>query len=256
MARADHGGSGLDTNRVFTSLSLFALLQEPLTSFVTSLSSLVGSVGCFARIQSFLESDPRVDKRMLGDMNRDAGSRWSSPSSHLDGTEPVEKQLQGFKDGQLPGNSPGVNAIAVEAGAFGYDVNKDPILSSIDIGVPAGKLTMLVGPVGCGKSTLLKAFLGEVSITAGAIHTSTSRIAYCDQTPWHMIATIRDSIIAFSPVDERWYQRVVKACALEQDFDQLAKGDRTVIGSRGIVLSGGQSQRIVCHTVPWLNGTD
>jgi len=45
-------------------------------------------------------------------------------------------------------------------------------------------------------------------------------------------------------IDERFYAEVLHACALNQDIEQLADGDRTIIGSRGITLSGGQRQRI------------
>lgn len=79
---------------------------------------------------------------------------------------------------------------------------------------------------------------------AGSIQMINSEIAYCDQTPWHMNGTVRDSIIAFSHVDERWYQKVLQACSLTEDLAQLPKGDLSKIGSKGIVLSGGQSQRV------------
>jgi ATP-binding cassette subfamily C (CFTR/MRP) protein 1 len=225
MARNEGDGSSLDTNRVFTSLSLFVLLQEPITSFVMSLSTFVGSVGCFARIQAFLEADARVDARTK--MVEGGDSSSSSSSSHDDS-----------------GSEKTPLAIAVRDGAFGYDRTKEPILSGINAEVPAGKFTMIVGPVGCGKSTLLKAVLGEVAVLQGSVQVVSREIAYCDQTPWHMNGTVRDSIIAFSGVDEPWYREVLRACALEQDLGQLPRGDQTTIGSKGIVLSGGQSQRI------------
>ena len=40
------------------------------------------------------------------------------------------------------------------------------------------------------------------------------------------------------------YDKVVEACALLSDLTQLAAGDQTEIGERGINLSGGQKQRI------------
>ncbi|KAI9150479.1 ABC multidrug transporter B [Paramyrothecium foliicola] len=247
LAKNEGDGGTLDTNRVFTSLSLFTLLQEPLSSFVMSLSSFVGSIGCFMRIQSFLESDVRVDNRIKS--VHDAGS--SDGSWHLN-TPPegqAEKENSVKQEKILVASDDAIpsfqgNAIQVKDGAFGYDTSKEPILSSINAEVPLGKFTLIVGPVGSGKSTLLKAFLGEVNIMSGTIQVSSSEIAYCDQTPWHMNGTVRDSIIAFSGVDERWYQEVLEACALKQDLRQLPKGDGTTIGSKGIVLSGGQSQRI------------
>ena len=78
----------------------------------------------------------------------------------------------------------------------------------------------------------------------GSVHVSNTDVAFCDQTPWHMNGTVRDSIIAFSHPDERWYQKVLEVCALKQDLTQLPRGDLSIIGSKGIVLSGGQSQRV------------
>jgi ABC-type bacteriocin/lantibiotic exporter with double-glycine peptidase domain len=179
----------------------------------------------------------------------------SDSSSSSERPRSGEKEGASKQEGKLMTNHVATvpfegNAVVVKNGAFGYDTSKEPILSGINVEVPAGKFTMIVGPVGCGKSTLLKAILGEVSIMEGTVEILNTEVAYCDQTPWHMNGTVRDSIIAFSGTDEPWYKQVLEACALEQDLGQLPKGDLTTIGSKGIVLSGGQSQRIVSGT-PW-----
>lgn len=197
------------------------------------------------RIQSFLRTGVRTDGRVLQfDTNKsviplDSGS---SSSGH-EKPSPSKEEPKLLQD-VLPNGFISDNLVVVEAGSFGYDTSKKPTLSEINVQVPLSKLTLVVGPVGSGKSTLLRAFLGEVAIVAGSVKISSSEIAYCDQTPWLMNGTIRDSIIAFSPVDERWYQKVLDACALREDLVQLPRGDLTTIGSKGIVLSGGQSQRI------------
>ncbi|CAG9989646.1 unnamed protein product [Clonostachys byssicola] len=246
LARNQGDGGTLDTNRVFTSLSLFALLQEPLSSFVTSLSSLVGSIGCFERIQTFLDSDVRVDGRVKLLLKDSDGANTSFPDTSQTSVENEKPAQHDLKERASKVSSVSMDGIAVlvKDGAFGYDTSKESILADINIEVPLSKFTLIVGPVGSGKSTLLKAILGEASIIAGSVHVSSDEIAYCDQTPWHMNGTVRDSIIAFSPADERWYQQVLGACALNEDLRQLPKGDLTTIGSKGIVLSGGQSQRI------------
>lgn len=247
LARNQGDGGTLDTNRVFTSLSLFALLQEPLSSFVTSLSSLVGSIGCFERIQTFLDSDVRVDGRVKLLLKDSDGANTSFPDTSqtsIENEKPAQHDLK-ERASKLSSVSMDGIAVLVKDGGFGYDTSKESILTDINIEVPVSKFTLIVGPVGSGKSTLLKAILGEASIIAGSVHVSSDEIAYCDQTPWHMNGTVRDSIIAFSPADERWYQQVLGACALNEDLRQLPKGDLTTIGSKGIVLSGGQSQRIV-----------
>lgn len=87
--------------------------------------------------------------------------------------------------------------------------------------------------------------LGEVPCLGGRVELSSESVAYCDQTPWHMNGTIRESITALSPFDSNWYASVINACALEEDLAQFPKRDQAVIGSKGVALSGGQSQRIV-----------
>lgn len=138
-------------------------------------------------------------------------------------------------------------AVLVENGYFGWDKEKQTMgcLQAINLAVPRGKITMVVGPVGCGKSTLIKAILGELPVMGGTVQLSSMRIALCDQTPWHVNGTVQQSIVGASDFDQRWYAAVVRSCALDEDLRQLPQGDQTQIGSKGIALSGGQSQRIV-----------
>ena len=146
-------------------------------------------------------------------------------------------------------NTLGPQAIVIENGYFGWDEEKQPngTLQQIDMVVPRGKITMVVGPVGCGKSTLLKAILGELPVMGGSLQVSSHRIALCDQTPWHVNGTVKECIIGVSDFDQRWYSSVVRSCALDEDLGNLPQGDQTQVGSKGIALSGGQSQRIVRH---------
>ena len=248
LARRDGSEETLDTTRVFTSLTLFALLQEPLSSFIMSMSTFIGSIGCFGRIQKFLVIEGRIDTRIKP---TDLHDRGYSSSQTLNGSQSSDlKKDEADLETLLKQNatfSPNSEAIIVQNGSFGWDPKKPPLLSDINLTIPKGRLTMLVGPVGCGKSTLLKALLGEVATLAGSVEVCSTEIAFCDQTPWHLNETVRQSIIAMSEVDERWYLSVVRACVLDEDLRQLPRGDQTTIGSKGIALSGGQSQRIVSN---------
>ncbi|KAI9691603.1 MAG: hypothetical protein M1822_007674 [Bathelium mastoideum] len=247
MARNADGHTTLDTARIFTSLSLFALLTDPLSTLIMSISTFAGSVGCFERIQKFLQAEVRDDRRERP-LELQSDSDYQNPdigdtSGKSDTTSEKAKPKALILDGQydtLPNNM----AIAIHDGSFGWEKEKDALLRSINIGVPKEKLTIVVGPVGCGKSTLLKAILGEVPSVQGIVQISSSSVAFCDQTPWHTSTTIRQSITAFSDFHEQWYETVVRACALEDDLRQLPRGDQTIVGSKGIALSGGQSQRL------------
>lgn len=222
----DTGDRTLDTARVFTALSLFALLSEPLASLVMSLATFLGSVGSFSRIQNFLQSDEREDPRKQD-------PHMVSSEHSLDLALPIVDM-----------EKPSPHAIVIEKGDFGWDAEKSPILSDITLTVPWRQLTMVVGPVGCGKSTLLQSILGEIPSLSGSVHLGSTSVAYCSQDPWHMNGTIREAILGTAKYDPKWYGRVLRACALGRDLKELPHGDSSRIGSGGIALSGGQSQRI------------
>ena len=244
--------STLNVDKAFTSLSLFALLTDPLSSLIMALTAFAGSFGCFGRIQAFLETREHRDKctkHLDADMEDSEPSQTSGSSDEsLGWTEkwtekPIANAVMKKTVGPLP-NASG-DALRVADGNFGWDTDRAPLISSLHLKLPRGRLTMIVGPVGCGKSTLLKSLLGEVPILSGTVkHLFSGDISYCDQSPFHMNGTIRDSITAFSRLDDRWYSTIVEMCDLDEDLQQLPQGDQTRIGSKGIALSGGQSQRL------------
>jgi ATP-binding cassette subfamily C (CFTR/MRP) protein 1 len=249
----------LDTARIYTSLAIFALLTEPLASLVMSLSSFMGSVGCFRRIQEFLDKDVLIDSRampsaggseesLLKNAMRDEMTPNLSGKSSIT-TKEAETPKPLAKPPKKPSDPQSSDAIMIHEADFGWDREKAPVLKSITMAVPESRFTMFVGPVGCGKSTLLKAILGEVPCMGGWVYLSSDSVAFCDQTPWHMNETIRNSIITSGEFDERWYATVIHACGLEADLRYLPRGDQTVIGSKGVALSSGQSQRVVSSEV-------
>ncbi|KAL9602458.1 MAG: hypothetical protein Q9179_002540 [Wetmoreana sp. 5 TL-2023] len=249
VALRSDGHSTLDTSKVFTSLSLFALLAEPLASLIMAMMSFAGSLGCFDRIQQFLETSEHIDKRLKSQTDYDSLNASSTQASSTGSTTWTEKSIVSTTTSErplLPFTRPGGggDALTVEGASFGYHPDKEALISAIRAKIPRGKLTMIVGPVGCGKTTLLKSLLGEVPALEGTIRCLGNDVAYCDQTPFHMNGTVRESITAFSEADDRWYGTVVKACALTEDLRQMQLGDSTRIGSKGVALSGGQSQRV------------
>lgn len=208
--------------------------------------SFFGSVGSFARIQEFLDKDDHIDRRHtlphVPSVEDFGEAKLLSKAADLDVSSSNSGSVDSSKRNSVSPQSN--NAVVIENGTFAWRADKEPVLKDITLTVPRGSFTMLIGPSGCGKSTLLKALLGELPCLDGKIELSATSVAFCDQTPWHMNGTIKDSIVAMSDYDPRWYASVISACALEEDLAQLPRGDATVIGSKGIALSGGQSQRV------------
>uniref|UniRef100_A0A674KDQ5 ATP binding cassette subfamily C member 8 n=1 Tax=Terrapene triunguis TaxID=2587831 RepID=A0A674KDQ5_9SAUR len=148
--------------------------------------------------------------------------------------------------------------VKITNGFFTWTPEGSATLSNIDIRIPQGQLTMIVGQVGCGKSSLLLATLGEMQKTSGnvfwnspeketAVDTEVRKrgsVAYASQKPWLLNATVEENIIFESSFNKQRYKAVIDACSLQPDIDILPHGDQTQIGERGINLSGGQRQRI------------
>jgi ATP-binding cassette, subfamily C (CFTR/MRP), member 4 len=116
-------------------------------------------------------------------------------------------------------------------------------ISSINLEVKTHSLCAIVGTVGSGKTSLLEAVLGELELDQGTVEINGS-ISYASQDPWLFEGTIRKNIVFIEPFNAARYKEVVKVCALQRDFELLPHGDRTIVGERGVSLSGGQRARI------------
>ncbi|KAI9329924.1 P-loop containing nucleoside triphosphate hydrolase protein [Zopfochytrium polystomum] len=143
----------------------------------------------------------------------------------------------------------------------------EPFFRNLSLTIPAGKLTCIVGPVGAGKSSLLSAIIGEMTVvaptnsSAGSLSGSAvppvspvtikGRIAYAPQQPWILTETV-DGNISFSggsagrdPLQqEEWMKFVIGAAMLEADLETLPAGRKTLVGEKGVNLSGGQQARV------------
>ncbi|XP_069614144.1 ATP-binding cassette sub-family C member 4 isoform X2 [Ranitomeya imitator] len=118
-----------------------------------------------------------------------------------------------------------------------------PTLQNISCTVRPGELLAVIGPVGAGKSSLLSAVLGELPKGKGFVDIR-GRIAYVSQQPWVFSGTVRSNILFGKEYNQEKYERVLRVCALKKDLLQLEDGDMTMIGDRGVTLSGGQKARV------------
>lgn len=233
---------GLNVTKAFTSLSIITLTTGPAASLLTAIPSTASSLGCFDRIQAYLLTSPREDKRILLD------GTTSQPSQPAPKPQPSDNGIELSNRYNMKTSSLASASLVVEDVTLRPSQKASVVLENISFNVTKGSILMIAGPVGAGKTTLLKALLGEINCDSGKISTRTTRISYCAQSPWLSNCSIQQNICgpidASSAIDETWYQAVVHACALEPDISALEEGDRTIVGSKGLTLSGGQRQRI------------
>ena len=116
-------------------------------------------------------------------------------------------------------------------------------LNHLCLSVCKGDLLFITGPVGCGKSSLLHAILQDIPLLNGHI-SSRGKISWVGQKPWVFCGTIRENILFGESFDRQRYHMILQACDLDRDMQRFPDADTTLVGERGIVLSGGQRARV------------
>ena len=125
----------------------------------------------------------------------------------------------------------------------------------IDLSLRKGSFTVITGRVGSGKTTLLRVLLGSLPLQAGELRWNGSkvddasevmvppRVAYTSQVPRLFSEDLRSNVLLGLPEDRVDLPGAVHSAVLERDIDDLEDGLDTVIGPRGVKLSGGQQRR-------------
>jgi ATP-binding cassette subfamily C (CFTR/MRP) protein 1 len=232
----------LTTAKAFTSLTLFALVNTPIGNLVESGAGLATAIGSLARINEFLLQKPRSDGRV-----RSTSITKAHISGSMDGEYTPSSMHSSIALYPMIRNQD--ETLVARNRSAGWGNEKPSTIVDMNFDIQPSTLTMIIGPVGCGKSTLLNALLGETPEYDGYLLVTTKDVAYCGQTPWLTNKTLQQNVIGESHFYPQWYSEVIRACALEQDIDELPNGDQSMLGSKGATLSGGQKQRIVSHNV-------
>ncbi|XP_064871495.1 LOW QUALITY PROTEIN: ATP-binding cassette sub-family C member 9-like, partial [Oncorhynchus nerka] len=252
------------SSEAFAALALFHILVTPLFLLSTVVRFAVKAMVSVQKLGEFLQSDEIGDDSWRnGDMpvSLEACKKHPGATKAINRKQPLLYQMDSYEQPArrpLRPNETEDVAVKVNGGFFTWGSNLST-LSDINICIPTGQLTMIVGQVGCGKSSLLLAMLGEMQTLSGKVywsklpvsemlHEANSKnrysVGYATQKSWLLNATVEDNITFGSPFNKQRYKTVIDACSLQPDVDLLPFGDQTEIGERGINLSGGQRQRI------------
>ena len=128
-------------------------------------------------------------------------------------------------------------------------------IEGINLHLQRGQLTVVTGRVGSGKTTLLRVLLGLLPRDTGEIQWNGQpvgdagqfftppRCAYTAQVPRLFSDSLRDNLLMGLEKDDTSIQRAIRMAVMEQDMKELENGMDTMVGPKGVKLSGGQIQR-------------
>lgn len=151
--------------------------------------------------------------------------------------------------------------IRFEHVSFAYQADR-PILHDISFEVPAGQKVAVVGPSGAGKSTLSRLLFRFYDVNAGRILIDNQSIAEVTQESLRRsIGIVPQDTVLFNEsiyyniqyarpeASEEDVQRAARMAHIHEFIESLPQGYDTMVGERGLKLSGGEKQRVAIARV-------
>ncbi len=211
--------SGLEVGLLYAFLAYIARVVEPLIQITMQFGQLQQSMVAASRVRALLEEDEHRGPPQDG--------------------SPVTQ-----------------GAIRIEDLSFGYDPAR-PVLQHVDVDIPAGSFTGIVGHTGSGKSTLLSLLLRFYTAQAGRIIVDGQTLAsvpdaafrdavgLVPQEPFLLSASVRDNIAMGRPgITDEAVEAAARDARAHDFITALPQGYDTKLGEGGARVSSGQKQLI------------
>lgn len=177
------------------------------------------------------------------------------------------KQVLGQSGAAFNPNKEGrSDTICLENLSFRYNALYDDALKNVNVSIPKGKVTAIVGTSGSGKTTLLKLLLGFYQPTHGQIHIGHIPLSAIPPSEWRKnCGTVMQDGFVFSDTiahnisecdeypDPAKLHNAVLIANIQQFIQDLPAGFNTKIGAQGNGISQGQRQRILIARAVYKN---
>ena len=214
----------IPTAAVLLLLFLFARIMPKFSSIQQSFQSIINLLPSFTNI---MEMQQRCEKA----------------------TEPKTDRTEKFNL---------QHGIRFEQVSFSYDYQgKSPVISNLDLIIKAGETTAIVGPSGAGKTTIADLVMGlifpmrghilvdDVELNAEWIKAWREQIGYVPQDTFLFHDSLRANLLWAKPdAKGEEINQSLRFAAAEEFILGLPNGMDTILGDRGVLVSGGERQRI------------
>lgn len=208
-------GLELSTALVFTGVTLFALMEEPLAHISRLISRWISILVSAKRVCDFIQAD-EVE---------------------------VIKPYPPINSGTV-----------LSVHNLSCELKKHQILKNVHFALKPGQSLAIVGPLGAGKSVLLNVLLNEFRYEGEVLWSSSSlKKAFVSQESYIVNATLQENILFGETLNPQRLQEAIGYAALDKDIESFAGGLQTEIGEKGVNLSGGQKQRVALARAYYCN---
>ena len=165
--------------------------------------------------------------------------------------EPSIFDKEGAKD--LEGE---ITSISFENVSFSYPSSEGNVLNTISFNASSGNFLGVMGHTGAGKSTILKlierfyepqqgkVLINGIDINEYSIKSIRERVGFVSQEPFLFFGTLRENIAYARNATDEDIKKALETAGAWEFTSKLPQGIDTMVGDRGVMLSGGQRARV------------